>query len=158
MKQFKNILALYNDAIGADDALTEACALAKANGAKISLIDVVPMGQAWSQVLTDRSKRLSRVACAVQQIVGQPVTACVRSGPTVEQVNLQVRDADHDIVFASSMWGRGTQNTATESLATQLMRECPCPVLIVKPKIFDTDELEIDSTADDCEEPNRAAA
>ncbi len=158
MKQFKNILVLYNGAIGADDALTEACALAKANTARITLIDVVPMGQAWSHVLADRKKRLSRVARAVQHDVGRPVEVCVRSGPTVEQVIRQVLDKGHDIVLASSIGRTGVQNAEAASLATQLMRECPCPVLIVKPKYFDTGELEIHSSADDCEAPARAAA
>ncbi len=149
MKQFKNILALYNDAIGADDALTEACALAKANKARITLIDVVPMGQAWSQVLAERSKRLSRVARAVRQEVGQPAEAYVRSGPASEQIVRQIVDAGHDVVFASSEGRSDVQTDLSVSLAAQLMRECPCPVLIVKPKCFEPD---------DCEAPARAAA
>ncbi len=158
MNQFKNILALYNGSIGADDALTEACTLAKANNARVTLIDVVPMGQAWSHVLADRKKRLNRVARAVRQEVGRSVEACVRSGPTAEQVTRQVLEAEHDVVFASSVGRTGVQNVTSASLATQLARECPCPVMIVKPKHFATGELEIDVSADDCEAPARAAA
>ena len=39
MNRFKNILAVYNDAVGDDDALAQATALAKRNDARLTVID-----------------------------------------------------------------------------------------------------------------------
>ena len=44
MKRFKNIAVVYSDLPGSDDALTQAIALALANGAKLTLIDVDEQG------------------------------------------------------------------------------------------------------------------
>ena len=41
MKRFKNILAVYNNAVGDDDALTQATALAERNDARLTVIEVV---------------------------------------------------------------------------------------------------------------------
>ena len=40
MKRFKNILGVYNDAVGDDNALTQATALAKRNDARLTVIEV----------------------------------------------------------------------------------------------------------------------
>ena len=40
MNRFKNILAVYNDAVGDDGALAQATAMAKRNDARLTVIEV----------------------------------------------------------------------------------------------------------------------
>jgi len=66
MKRFRNILAVYNEAVGADDVLSQATSLAKANSARLSLADVVEASHHPRAVLHERRKRLMRVAQALE--------------------------------------------------------------------------------------------
>jgi universal stress protein E len=133
MKRFKNLLVVYNDEVGADDALTQAAALARANGARLTLIDFCPEGYGSSAVPVEREKRLERAKRSLKLDGLCEVNSQVLIGTAIEKIIYQVVQANHDMVIATSTGGGMVRDVLYGSLATQLMRKCPCPVWIVKP-------------------------
>jgi nucleotide-binding universal stress UspA family protein len=133
MKRFMNILVICNDVPGSDDALTQAAALAAANGARLTLIDLCPTGSRTPTFIAEREKRLQRSLRSLDPDGIPELAALVLRGDGHDDVIKQVLRAGHDLVIASSEGGSGLQNALYGSLATALMRRCPCPVWIVKP-------------------------
>ncbi len=133
MKRFKNILAVYNDEIGADDALSHAAALARTNGARLTVADVSGQRYASRAALEERRKRLARLVKSVERDGPHNVEARVLIGTPFLEIVRQVLRADHDIVVAGAEGGSVVRNVFYGSTATHLMRKCPCPVWIVKP-------------------------
>jgi nucleotide-binding universal stress UspA family protein len=133
MKRFKNILTIYNDAVGADDTLTRAAELARVNEARLTLLDVLPDGNWSSTALAERRKRLSRTRDALAAAGLDNVTVKVAAGNDLVEALRQVSKGAHDIVFASALRGGASRGMFAASLAIGLMRKCPVPVWIVKP-------------------------
>jgi nucleotide-binding universal stress UspA family protein len=132
MKRFKNVLTIYNDAIGADDTLTRAFDLARVNAARLTLMDVLPEGNWSAAALAERQKRLDRTRDALAATGLVEVHTHVAAGNDLVEIVRQVRKGAHDIVFASA-YGSSASRIFSGDLATRLMRKCPCPVWIVKP-------------------------
>jgi nucleotide-binding universal stress UspA family protein len=133
MRRFKNILSLYDDSIGADDVLTQSVELARANNARLTLIDVVPSNQATEARLAERRKKLSRLKPVVEAEGIQKIETHAFYGTPFLEVVRQVLRTEHDLVIASAEGGSKLQNVFFGSTATHLMRKAPCPVWIVKP-------------------------
>ncbi|MEK6216453.1 MAG: universal stress protein, partial [Boseongicola sp.] len=122
MKRFKNVLVVYNDEVGADDALTQAAALVRANDARLTLIDVCPEGYGSLAVPMEREKRLERAKRSLQLDGVGEVDAQVLIGTAIEKIIDQVLWANHDMVIATSTGGGMVRDALYGSLATQLMR------------------------------------
>lgn len=133
MNRFKNIMVVYNDAIGADDALTQAVALARANRARLTLVDVVSPGFRSRAALLERQKRLHRTINALKSDGIETCGARVLTGNDATEIVRQVGKAKHDMVIASADGGGMIRNALYGNTAGHLMRKCPCPVWIVKP-------------------------
>ncbi len=133
MHRFKNILAVYGDHVGADDVLGHAVALARANGARLTLIDVLPEQYATDAELAERRKRLDRLVPSIESEGVGPVAAEVHVGIAFLKIIKRVLGAGHDLVIASADDGAGLRRLYFGSTATHLMRKCPCPVWIIKP-------------------------
>lgn len=133
MRRFKNILVVYNDAIGAEDALTQAASLARANHADLTLVDVFSQSRGSRAELLEREKCLRRTVNALKLDGIERVAAEVLSGVDCPEIIRLVLKAGHDLVIASAEGGGAVRNAFYGSLATQLMRKCPCPVWIIKP-------------------------
>ena len=133
MKRFKNIAVVYNDLPGSDDALTQATALAVANGAKLTLIDVVPTGSQVSDWIAEREKRLRRTirSLSLEGIESADCVVVVDDGH--QEVIRQVHRSGHDMVIVSSETSGSLASTFHGSLASALTRRCSCPVWVVKP-------------------------
>ena len=133
MRRFKNILAVYGDNIGSDDVFCQAVALARANGARLTLIDVMPERYATSITLFERRKRLERMVPAMEKEGVKDVAVVALAGAPFLAIIQQVLRAGHDLVIASADGGNSLRSVYFGSTATHLMRKCPCPVWIVKP-------------------------
>ncbi|MGI9415624.1 MAG: universal stress protein [Hyphomicrobiales bacterium] len=133
MRRFKNLLAVYGDTIGADDVFCQAVALARANEARLTLVDVLPERYATSAGLAERRKRLSRLIPAVSAEGVSEVSVEVLFGTPFLEIIRQVLADGHDLVIASADDGASLRNAYFGSTATHLMRKCPCPVWVVKP-------------------------
>ena len=133
MRRFKNILAVYGDTIGADDAFSQAAALACENNARLTFIDVLPERYATEAAVEERRKRLKRLIPAVKAEGVSDVHTLVASGTPFLRIIQQVLRDRHDLVIASADGGASLRNVYFGSTATHLMRKCPSPVWIVKP-------------------------
>ncbi len=133
MKRFKNILVVYDDAIGGDDVLEQGTSLARANDARLTLIKVLRDKYATKTVVDDTVKRLRRVASAVKHDGVPNVTSNVVVGVPFLEIIRQVLREGHDLVIAGAEGGSVLKNVFFGSTATHLMRKCPCPVWIMKP-------------------------
>lgn len=133
MKRFKNILAVYSDRIGADDALSHAVTLAQMNDAQLTIIDVGHERYMTSPELAERSKRLQRLSASIEAEGLEEVSSIAIAGTPFLEIIRQVLKAHHDLVIAAAEPSLTFRDYFFGSTATHLMRKCPCPVWIVKP-------------------------
>ncbi len=133
MKRFKNLLVVYDDAIGGDDALGQAVALARENSARISIVTIARESQLSPRYIDETGKRLQRLALGVRHAGVREVQTTVLTGTPFLEIIRQVIEGGHDLVIASAEAGSVLKNVFFGSTATQLMRKCPCPVWVVKP-------------------------
>lgn len=133
MKRFKNILVVFNDTIGAEDALEQAVSLARENTARLTVTVVLRDGEASPQLVAETEKRLRRLSLGVQNAGVSDVQTLVLTGIPFLEVIRQVIRAEHDLVLACAESGSAIKQIFFGSTATHLVRKCPCPVWIVKP-------------------------
>lgn len=133
MRRFKNILVVYGDHVGADDVLSRAIALAHANGAQLTLADVLSEQYATIAEVAERRKRLCRLVPAIEAEGITEIAVEVFVGTPFLKIIQQVLRAGHDLVITSADGGASLRRLYFGSTATHLMRKCPCPVWIIKP-------------------------
>ncbi|GFE64175.1 universal stress protein [Litoreibacter roseus] len=146
MKRFKNILMVCGDLSATEDAFERVRWLAKANGAMVTLMDIVDaepgtlarmfaalpgarVHEIEDQVLEVHRARLERLAEPLRAD-GIVVRKTVQQGIPFVQVIRRVLRENHDLVI------KGAQLDADGLLFKgadmHLLRKCPCPVWIVK--------------------------
>lgn len=132
MKRFKNILAVYNDAVGDDDVLTQAVTLAQRNDSRLTLIEVIDDVASSAAQIAERRKRLSRMAVSIdKEGIQVETTSC--AGTPFLQIVRQVLRGRHDLVIMAAEGGGDIKRLFFGSTSMHLMRKCPCPVWILKP-------------------------
>lgn len=133
MKRFKKIFVLYDDAVGGDDALSQAVALSIGNGAEMT-IGTVLHAEPSSEQSTEAGKRMSRLVESIRRLGVERVSGEVLAGvPLPELIRRMVRDR-HDLVILSEQSGKAMRDLPLASIAVQLMRQCPCPVWVIRPE------------------------
>ena len=148
MKRFKNILLVCDQQSFHPAIFKRAVSLAKANSAKVTLIDVAegPDGdQAWlldrlssltkrsieQDMLAARSEHLQEVAARLES-EGIETAQVMRQGVVFIEIIRQVLRAGHDLVM-KGVTGEGESRFAVfGSTDLHLMRKCPCPVWLMK--------------------------
>ncbi len=133
MKRFRNILAVYDESIGAEDALDQAMMLARTNQARLSIVDITEADRQTSNAVRDRERRLNRVLSAVKAESIEGGDARVLVGTPFLEIIREVLREQHDLVIASAEGGSVVKNVFFGSTATHLIRKCPCAVWIIKP-------------------------
>lgn len=133
MKRFKNVLVVYDDAIGGDDALGQAVALARENTAGLTVTTVLRENQLSPHIAEETEKRLERLALGVHHAGVSDVRTIVLTGTPFLEIIRQVISAKHDLVITGAEVGSVLKDVFFGSTATHLMRKCPCPVWVVKP-------------------------
>ncbi len=132
MKRFKNILAVYSDGPGGDDALVQAISLARANQARLTVASCLefpgPVG-----FLEVARRRLCRITPWIVQEGVNEVTTSVLVGTSYIEIVRKVMRDEHDMVIVSAENDRGLRGTFLGSTAINLMRQCPCSVWVLKP-------------------------
>ncbi|MBK7565273.1 MAG: universal stress protein [Propionivibrio sp.] len=131
MKRFKNILFVHSERVGSDDALERATELAKGNAARLTIADVVSDSDASPIVLTERQKRLTRLAASVR-LAGVDATVVVDSGTPSLVLTRQVLREGHDLVIMAADSEDSFSHFFFGSTSMHLMRECPCPVWVLQ--------------------------
>ena len=147
MKRFKNILIVCDEDGNVDDALDRGLWLAQANGARVTLFDVVETGpkplkyafaglsetraaEVETQVFDHYQARLSELTTPFEE-EGVPVSIAVGAGVGfIEVIRTVLRDA-HDIVIKGARQSPDT-GRFTAGIDLHLLRKCPCPVWLLK--------------------------
>ena len=149
MNQFKRILLLYQGRVGDEHMLDYAIALARENGACLTLATAIappagalrgllPMSiQTLSMpngcLIEETKRHLSRLAAGIRQgnslincevIPGRPDDETLRVIDN-HGIDLVMMTADYETVLGAKAFG---------SLAIQLMRKAPCPVWCFRPR------------------------
>ena len=148
MHRFKNILIVYSQRIGDEAALHRAAILAKLNGARLTVLEVIEkvphhatalFGSTIAeqrdmerQFFEERQALLNRVIASVRQN-GIDVCASIRHGPPFLEIVRAVLRERHDLVILSADGWQGLRSIAFGSTSMHVMRKCPCPVWVIKP-------------------------
>ncbi len=133
MKRFKDILVIYDGSVGAEDALNQVMMLARANKAKLTVVDLAEEGRYSFNSIKERERRLQRLVPAIRADSVDDVGAKVLVGTPFLEVIKQVLREEHDLVVAGAEGGSVVKSVFFGSTVTHLIRKCPCPVWIVKP-------------------------
>lgn len=150
MKRFKNILAIYDGKIGDEAALDRAIALARANGARLTLAEPVEntpgdvmavfgslpgsAAEIERRFVEERFASLERLAASIRHD-GIAASANILVGrPFLEVIRAVIRD-EHDLVVMNAKSRRGLRHLPFGSTSMHLMRKCPCPVWVMQPKV-----------------------
>ena len=146
MKRFKNILLLADQGTGGSPILQRAAAFAKNNQARLMVVDVIedlprhmPMQivtitpvKLQKLVLQERQKQLERLVSSIRK-EGLPVGVSVLIGTPYLEINRQVLRQKHDLVIMAAEGRNGLKGRLFGNTSLHLMRECPCPVWVIKP-------------------------
>lgn len=148
MKRFKNILALYDHKIGDEASLQRAVALAKMNGARLTVcqaIEKLPKDtvvlfrpllgdevELQERFVAERTAHLERLVTAIRND-GVTVDVSVLTGKPFLQVIRAVLRENYDLVVMTADVFRGLRDVTFGSTSMHLMRKCPCPVWVMQP-------------------------
>ncbi|MEM8689346.1 MAG: universal stress protein [Pseudomonadota bacterium] len=173
MNRFMNILVVCQEDSQVKFALERARSLATANGAAVTLLDVIDLDQRdvddVLSGLSDRTPyelkqqiedyhqaRLNHLAADFERDGVCVSTKVVHGVPFVETIRAVLRDG-YDIVMKGANVNPATQRSVFLGLDLHLMRKCPCPVMIVnEPLISDRSRVlaavdpDIDDLNKDC--------
>jgi nucleotide-binding universal stress UspA family protein len=126
MAEFGSILAVQDAGPSHDAVAAEAVRLARANAAVLTVVDVIEGDDVALEDIASRRARLAEAA-QVARRAGIDASEAVLHGETAIEVIRMVLREGHDLVVV----GPGPA-------AEGLIRDCPCPVLVVKPAGFAT--------------------
>ncbi len=144
MNRFKNILAIHNQAHGAGATLRRAAALARRNGARLTVADItqglgffgaVPGLQpelVASRIAMERGRYLTRWIASIRH-QGVDVRYVPVNGTPVRAIIRAVLREEHDLVIVKAEDEGTLKKMLFGSTAMHLIRECPCPVWVMTP-------------------------
>jgi nucleotide-binding universal stress UspA family protein len=132
MKRFRNVLVVYDDGIGGDDALSQAVALCRRNDANLTIATVLRQAHP-AGLAAEMAKRIQRLVAGVRHAGVREPSAKVMAGIPFLEITRQVMREGHDLVIMSVEAGKAVRDVFVGSSAGQLMRKCPCPVWVIRP-------------------------
>ena len=144
MSSFSNILVHIDSRNEQHPALEYAAEVAKNNNAKLKMVDVIPeFGWAsrfflggYERMLEDltqsKARDLKKLAEPIEQ-QGVEVEAKLLDGKTSIGIVREVLRDHHDLVIKAAKGTHSRRRGFFGTTATRLIRDCPCPVMILKP-------------------------
>lgn len=147
MKRFNNMLFVADGSTGELAALKKTIQLARDVKAKLAVIDVVEMAENFpvtdvaldmirlqEQLVEARTEDLEKlVKSARPRGLGLDIPVTVRQGKDVIKIIQEVKAQKIDLVVKASGKPHVT-GMLFSTLDMNLVRKCPCPVLIMKPR------------------------
>jgi universal stress protein E len=147
MKRFKNILLIHDPAVPDEGALRRASSLAKRNQARLTLFSVLKdippsaylvepdrsVSQLQAALSQERSEMLDQQARDIAADGVEVATRVVTGTPFLEIIRQVLRE-QHDLVILTAEGKGGIKERVFGSTSMHLMRKCPCPVWVIKPK------------------------
>ena len=126
MAEFGSILAVQGAGATEDVVAAQAVRFARANRAALTVVDVIEGDDAANDDVAARRARLAEAARAARSAGIDASEAMLHGDSAVEVIRMVLREG-HDLVVV-----------APGPAAEGLIRDCPCPVLVVKPAGFAT--------------------
>ena len=68
-----------------------------------------------------------------ERLAGRPVRALLEGGAPVTEIVAEARNGHHDLVVTGTHGRKGLRHVFLPSVAEQVVREAPCPVLVARP-------------------------
>ena len=148
MKRFRNILLVCDEKSAHRTVIERAVWLAKANGSRITLVDVVdaapgelarlfaalPGHRAHDfefEVLEFHRSRLTEIAATIKSEGVETAEQVLEGIPFVEIIRKVLRDG-HDLVMKGAAGDSRDRSPFFASTDLHLLRKCPCPVWVMK--------------------------
>lgn len=145
MQRFKNILLVFNGSDLSDPAVQRVMTLARANSARVTVVDVInfnslsrslealseKIDRLHEQMYHDRHKALEDLFSELSQDID--ISVRVLQGKPFLEVIRYVLENDCDLVIKSSEQEKRFSSILFGSTDLKLLRKCPCPVWIVRP-------------------------
>jgi len=143
MIRFQNILCYVGKTITRTPAVARAADVARANDARLTLVDVLPENESGPWIVVpgqadlgellahQRRGELEELAAGLEGVRAEAVQ---RRGKPFMEITLQVLEGEHDLVIKTAQ-GPGNQTGGLFGTTAQhLFRKCPCPVWVVRPE------------------------
>jgi nucleotide-binding universal stress UspA family protein len=138
----RKILVALDTSAGSDAALREAEALAMAEGAVLRLLHVAPPPRAWvehERVVSYADQEAARVredtlrylADRDVRLPPERVELTVRFGDPADEILAEARECGADVIAMATRRRTGLQRLARTSVAREVLRAAPVPVLLV---------------------------
>lgn len=149
MQRFRNILFIADNSKGEGAALAKVLELAATTGARVTLLDVlaqipdklfvpdvdVDLEALHTEMLEERRAALTSLAQKAGRDARCTAPATLlREGVDYIEIIRQVQEGGHDLVAKSCDNRGGLTGVLFGTLDMQLLRKCPCPVFIIKPR------------------------
>ena len=137
---FRSILVAWDGSPHAKRALAEAIDIARAQGARLTLLTVAAPLQAWAGPYVvpiseaDLTRAAERIAAEGEALVpdGVPVSSRTAEGHAGSALLKRAKAADHDLIVMGSR-GRGAVRSAVlGSVSHYVLNHARVPVLIVR--------------------------
>lgn len=125
------MLVHYDDAVGGDDALSQAMALCRRNNAHLTVATV--LRESLPGDLAETTKRMRRLVAGIRRAGVRESSAKVLVGNPFVEITRQVVREYHDLVILSARAGKALRDVFVGRAAAHLMRKCPCPVWVIRP-------------------------
>ncbi len=146
MQRFKNILLVHDRKNKGEFALNRAIHLAKANKAKLTVVDILDDIPHLKEklffeilhydlhdlVLKERQRELHEFITPIQKEKIKVTTKILFGTPFIEIIR-EVLRSKIDLVIKTAQGGGGLKEALLGTTAMHLMRKCPCPVWVIKP-------------------------
>ncbi|MDV7340496.1 universal stress protein [Terasakiella sp. A23] len=131
MKRFKNILAIYDMGIGAEETLDKAISLARQNEADLNVLHVVDQKIDMKAMVAERKHLMRRLFLGVE-LEGR-VNVIVKSGDQLEETLACVEEEAFDLIVTPTEYSSGWAQLLGTDLTPELMRRTNCPIWVVRP-------------------------
>ena len=145
MDKYKNIILVMDALKEASAATDTACNLAKQHGAKITIVDTVQRPSTASRwfssnaddvfemVLADKQERLDKITDRLRKSDVKADNKLL-IGKSSEEITREAIRANADLVVRYKKGARSRHAGQFGNTARNLMRICPCPLLLVDEK------------------------
>ncbi|SCA56563.1 hypothetical protein MTBPR1_210015 [Candidatus Terasakiella magnetica] len=132
MKRFKNILAIYDLAIGSDETLQRAITLARQNEAHLTVLHIVEPKQETMDLLFERRKLMNRLFDNMPVDKNQ-FNVLVKYGERVHEILDCVSNNSIDLIVAPTERNSGFETLVGTDTTSELMRATDTPIWVVRP-------------------------
>ena len=139
----RHILVAHDFEPDADAALEYALNLAKALGARVTLLHTYEIPSAGSpEVLVMATTWLEQIGKVAQETLGKivdrvkdrgvAVESTVRQGTPWREIEVLAKESSVDLVVVGTHGRKGLPRALMGSVAEKIVRTAPCPVLVVR--------------------------